>query len=53
MNDNSKKTTLADLGNHNEMLLQNTILSFNKPQDVARLLNPKSMPKPKGKVYKG
>ena len=47
------EVTSADLGNHNEKLLEISNLSFNKPQDIARVLNPKDMPKPKGKVYKG
>lgn len=47
------EVTSADLGNHNEKLLEISNLSFNKPQDVARILNPKDMPKPTGKVYKG
>ena len=45
--------TLADMAYHNEYIVYHNKLSFCAPKDVARVLNPKNMPSPKGKVYKG
>ena len=38
---------------HNEYIMDNNNLSFCAPKDVARVLNPKDMPSPTRKVYKG
>lgn len=45
--------TLADMAYHNEYIMKYKNMSFGVPEDIARVLNPKYMPKPTGKVYKG
>ena len=45
--------TLADMAYHNEYIMDHNRLSFCAPNDVARVLNPKNMPSPTGKAYKG
>lgn len=53
MSKDNEQLSLADLGNHNEYIMEHRDLKFCISHDVARILNPKKMPKPTGKVYKG
>lgn len=50
--ENNEHISLADMAYHNEYILDNN-MRFCAPKDIARVLNPKDMPRPKGKVYKG
>lgn len=51
---NKEKLTNADRANHNEFVEKfRTDTTPVWPRDIARVLNLKDMPKPKGKVYKG
>ena len=38
---------------HNEYIMEFKNMNFSGPKDIARILNPKDMPSPKGKSYKG